>query len=234
MKTWSMEETPAGTVHLNLWFTGAEKINAANAKEHPRIVQAIAKVNEIYAGSTIQIGNVTYNDLPEETPESVETTLEKDSDLSKLFMEVSPDAPPGINVMFVSTIVKTELKDGATGIVLGIAGGIPGPPFTHHGSPHSGVAVSLTDTKGKNDRLGSTLAHEIGHYLGLYHTTENNKGKPPEQKIHDPIADTPEDDKTNLMWWAAEGGVALTKGQSFVMLRHPSVFLKTADVTPDP
>lgn len=169
---------------------------------------------------------------------AVETTVGTDSDLAEL-LKTSDGAPPGINVFFVSTIVKTEVEDGSSGVVLGIAGGVPGPPWLAHGSIHSGVALALDPTIGSEgdittDKLGATLAHELGHYLGLYHNTEKGDPEKPELTTHDPIADTEDSDKTNLMWWASEGGLTLTDGQRFVVMRHPSVWLSPPITPPDP
>jgi hypothetical protein len=226
-------ESNSGKVNLNLWFTGFGEVTAETAEEHPRIIQMLANFSTIYEGAGISVGTVNYLNAAEDLPQSVETTLGIDSDLSMLFQSTA-GAPAGVNVFFVSSIFKTELKNGQTGIVLGIAGGIPGPPFPAHGSPHSGVAISWDDTFGENDKMGSVLAHEIGHYLGLYHTTEQSIPGNPELTQHDPIADTAEDDPDNLMFWAAAGGTALSPGQAYVMLRHPSVWLSAPNETSDP
>ena len=41
----------------------------------------------------------------------------------------------------------------------------------------------------------------------------------------DHIADTPEEEGGNLMFWAYTGDTSLTDGQKFVMYRHPSLWL---------
>lgn len=197
-------------------------MSADSAAENSRIIQMLEDLSTIYETTGLTIGEVRYFDTPDGTPLSIETNLGAESDLSQLFA-VSADAPPGINVFMVSTIVKTEVEDESTGIVLGIAGGIPGPPFLAHGSPHSGVALSWDDTGGgeSDELLGLTLAHELGHYLGLYHTVEQDG------TTFDPIEDTSEDGSGNFMYWAYTGESAISVGQKFVMLRHPSVWLQT-------
>ena len=59
--------------------------------------------------------------------------------------------------------------------------------------------------------------HELGHYLGLFHTTEG-----PSLSIHDPLPDTPRGGANNLMS-EFMSSVVLTPGQGEVMLRHPAV-----------
>jgi len=60
---------------------------------------------------------------------------------------------------------------------LGVAAAIPGPAV---GTSRSAVAISLNEHAGidgtfsgaETDLLGETLAHEAGHYLGLFHPVE--------------------------------------------------------------
>jgi hypothetical protein len=228
LKEWTGEEPPdAGTLDLNLFLTGAGEITAETAPDHARVLSMIAAINAAFEPVGISIGEVRYFDTPEGTPTAIETTIDTDSDLALLF-GTSIDAPPGINIFFVSSIVKTEIEDQSTGIVLGIAGGIPGPPFTHPGSPHSGVALALDDIAEDSDALGKVAAHELGHYLGLFHTVEKDGTS------FDPIEDTAQDDTANLMYWAFTGVSALSPGQQFVMLRHPSVWLSPSIGDPEP
>lgn len=78
--------------------------------------------------------------------------------------------PRTINVVIAPSI--DDVDD-----VLGIAGDIPGPLAATN---RSGVLVSALDSAGPDGAfsslevqlLGETMAHEVGHYLGLYHPVE--------------------------------------------------------------
>jgi len=93
------------------------------------------------------------------------------------------------------TVVITDSVSGSPDIY-GVAGGIPGPLVA---SSRSVVTVAaLTHAGGdlqfsllEERILGETLAHEVGHYLGLFHPVETDWDK------WDAIDDTPECDDQN-------------------------------------
>jgi hypothetical protein len=89
------------------------------------------------------------------------------------------------NLIFVDTFVDSAGT-------LGIAAGIPGPMGTQ-GTAGSAVTLSVDShltTEGELDTrlMGGTLAHELGHQLGLFHTTDTDGWQ------HDILDDTPECD----------------------------------------
>ena len=90
-----------------------------------------------------------------------------------------------LEIAFVDTFVDSPTT-------LGIAAGIPGP-MGAQGTAGSAVVVSVDshlDVDGEVDTrlMGGTMAHELGHQLGLYHTTDSDGWQ------HDVLADTPECD----------------------------------------
>lgn len=224
-----------GSLDMHLYFVGLDEFDAAGAKSDPSFQQAMQKVTQIYGQAGIQVGEITYNDITGAQASKLSVIDSVDgpsSELSQLFSQSQQHAG-GINFFFVREIVGGN--DGY--IILGISGGIPGPPGVH-GGPHSGVAVGMTDYNAGPTELASTIAHEGGHFLGLFHTSEATG------TAHDPLADTPQcsssSDKNfdgyvtpeecggkgsdNLMFWAAAvGAEKLLSDQGFVLLRNPSV-----------
>jgi hypothetical protein len=88
--------------------------------------------------------------------------------------------PRAVNVYCVGAFEPPLLN------VVGLSGGIPGPSF--NGTHDSGVIIRTSPMLVCGDcadAFGSLFAHELGHYFGLYHTTEAN------QEAADPFHDTP-------------------------------------------
>lgn len=93
---------------------------------------------------------------------------------------VSRGATDAVNVFLVE-----DFNDYGA---LGIAAGIPGSMGLEGG--HNGILIGISSHRvgGVLDTtfLGETVAHEMGHFLGLFHASEST-GSP-----HDPLDDTPE------------------------------------------
>ncbi|MDP2313045.1 MAG: hypothetical protein Q8P41_09090 [Pseudomonadota bacterium] len=81
-------------------------------------------------------------------------------------------------------------REFATGGIVGQAGGIPGAPVP--GTASSGVTASVApyvdygDGSVDTGALGQVVTHELGHQVGLWHTSESTG------TWHDTLADTPE------------------------------------------
>lgn len=113
------------------------------------------------------------------------------------------------------------------------AGGIPGPP-SMHGTGGSGIAFAASMMVDDPQAFGRTLAHELAHYLGLFHTSEQD-GRVLEGLDDTPacrleqdadgdgldVADCAEHGASNLMFWAKSTATELTAEQRAVLADSP-------------
>lgn len=159
--------------HLNLIVVGETTVT------DEELSAALGRMNDIYrdAGAP-EIGPTEVWDL-----EWDESYLNSEGrDMFELRSQVVGTDPMRMNIFFIQ-----DFNEVGT---LGFAAGIPGPNGVP-GTAGSGVVISIDthlDENGETlltDLMGETMAHEVGHQIGLFHTSEAEGG-------NDPIADTPE------------------------------------------
>lgn len=209
------EGLPAtGVLDLNLHFTGAQGLTAESARTDPSFQGMLDSMRTIYGQVGLSLGEITYRDI-DSGYRTIESLDGPTSDLQAMFSE-SDGNPNALNLFFVDELSAGAF--GGFGVILGIAGGIPGPPLTQ-GSPRSGVAIAIKPIQGAPAGIDTTMAHEVGHFLGLFHTSEQAFFGP---QIHDPLPDTPENDETFLMFNTGAGN-KLSEWQGRVMRSNPWV-----------
>jgi len=221
-------------IDLVLTFVGApEGIDANSAQSDNAFQRAIKVFRDLYGRLGLDFGNVTYENLDSGASalKTIDTVDGPNNELGQLFSKSKP-LGQGINFFFVQEIVGGQ--EGF--IILGIAGGIPGPPAIQ-GTTHSGVALTMMGFRDQADVLGQTMAHEGGHYLGLFHTSESGGTS------HDPLPDTLECKASNdanfdgyvtteecrgkggdnfMFWLAADGSNKVSDEQGRVVRRNPA------------
>lgn len=193
---------------ISLYFTGAQGINAVSAPNDPLIQDAVQEMAMIYVQSNLQIGNVKYFDI-DSSFRTIAISLDgSETQLEEMFQNTA-ERGPGLHFFFVD-----RFEGGLGGMVAGVAGGLPAPPLSP-GSVGSGVAVSLAATAGDPATLGHVMAHEGGHWLGLFHTSELIG-------TLDQFPETPEGQASSgfLMFPAVGGGTQIGVEQSRVMRAH--------------
>jgi hypothetical protein len=166
----------------------------------------VARLATLLAGGGICLGTVTFYDAPTWAQDRFGTgvTVNDGSpdgplgQLSTLSAEPPGIVGPRLPVFLVPRLLPCNPNTGTC--VVGVDGTIPGPA-TVNGTVRSGAAVSMEDLLFETapgvcaspvldlrcgaDRTAYVAAHEIGHFLGLYHVTESTGAH------HDPFTDTP-------------------------------------------
>lgn len=238
-----------GRLQLRLFCTGGGGITAAAALKDVRVVNMLTGAKLIFGAIGIELALIDVRDTAPghtviELPEDLTTTGASDLDL--LFAEAATVGGSAVIDLFL----VDQLLGGSEskGIVGGVAGGIPGPAF-FHGIPRAGIAIALGNQGKEGALLGRILAHEIGHFLGLWHPSEHNG------KAFDPIDDTPEctaakdADKDGsvsleecaalgadnvLFWTALPKPAVLSPGQAEIVRGHPLLLPMAVTATGTP
>ena len=169
----SDSDLTSGVLPVNLIYVGG---TGANADYRSAVQSASTRFAAIYAAMGIQV-QITEAELDGPTILPSLST----GDPTYLILS-SLVAYPALNIC-----VGYDIQEGT---LLGISGGIPGAPVP---TVKSCVAVSMLTNGGPSgvfdassvELLAETLAHEGGHYLGLFHPVESNLA------TFDPLIDTP-------------------------------------------
>ena len=199
---------------VNLCLTGASGLSGPSALQHPRVVAALVTFAKLLAPAGVVAEPVRVFDVADKH-RFINTIEGTQSDLSALF-RAGAGLPLGLNVFLVERIDVSSGGPPGTETILGLSGGIPGPP-RQMGCDRCGVVFGLAVVPGQPDLLGELMAHEISHYLGLFHSTEppGSDGK----SIHDNLLDTKPGDPTNLMYWAVTDQSTVLTAQQRAVLR---------------
>lgn len=183
-----------GTLDVGIYVAGGTTI-ASSAVVDPRFVRFVWGLGQYLGRAGICLGTVTFFDTPIWAFNPPDISNEPPcSDLGALFSLASPSVN-GVHLFLVNDLcVGNNCSSG----IVGIDGSIPGPSGIP-GAVTSGAAMIIDNIESDTctgtgplnlSACGSDLsayiaAHEIGHWLGLYHPTERYGTQ------FDPIADTP-------------------------------------------
>ena len=204
---------------------------AAQALADAEIQGSLAVMRNVYELNPNTSINLDIN--VDVIPDSSYAIIESDAEVDALFKgyPVTPTHDA------VSIFIVSQLANVPSGVV-GFTSRIPGP-FLRQGTIQSGT-VAEYQSDGVGNVLGVVLAHEFGHFLGLWHTSQTNSSA---NAIigHDPIVDTPVcttaqisvgginacPDRSNLMfpYISPVANPPISVDQGTVILLNPAVTL---------
>jgi hypothetical protein len=173
------------TINLFVYTVGGSNPVITSVGDAQAIKNYISNMFQ-QVGITVSAMNVEFRD----DPAAVAQAGGSIADVSA-FLESASRGTAGRSDVGINCFMMPQLG----GNLLGMDGAIPGPGFLQ-GTAASGLVAAATSfgyvfpgyTSHESDQmyLSLTLAHEIGHYLGLYHPSERDGS------MSDPLSDTPE------------------------------------------
>ena len=187
--------TSTGTLDLTVTLV-SQSVTRAQVLASDEFARYVASLQRIFGQSGMCLGTVTLYEMPAWAADRWWSVDVDDygpcAELSQLFT-TSPDVN-AVHVFLVDDLYSASSPPGSA--VVGIDGSIPGPSGAS-GTIVSGVAVELANQLDPTtcpsaydpvgcapDFLAYVTAHEAGHWLGLFHTTEAYG------ELWDPLEDT--------------------------------------------
>ena len=184
--TWSFIASNNDRVYLGLRIGSTPSSTTISIQ--PYITGTTWSASDISAALTVMSNIYSTNGITLTIKDTITISESQYSTISSSFSNsttsalISQGSTDTVNLFFVEDQLSGESA------AYGVSGGLPGP--TGIASSWNGVLNFLTahatGTTLNTQLLGETAAHEMGHWLGLYHTSESTGTS------FDPLSDTAE------------------------------------------
>lgn len=193
-----VEKRAGTTLDLNFYLVAGDGLTPETAETDPDFQEALGYMEDLYDEVGIEIGETRFFELDEEDQARFEVVNSRE-EAQRLTAHGEPPSDTlgghlSVDVFLVETL-RLENQSGQAVNVLGMSAGVPGAPGMH-GNARNGLVFQTADLGFDNEHVGLIMAHEIGHYLGLRHTTEIYYGTEQGERLAglfgttDPIEDT--------------------------------------------
>lgn len=222
----AVDDARRGSLRIDLAFVAGGQLSRASLGTDAILDGAIADVRARLGAASIDVTLGDAVDVPSESADGAPLEFSRGdlSPLDALSRRVSSALgaarPPTVVVVFAPCMIEKDPVHGTETRPDGLVPHIPGG-FSR------GVAADAVFIRGNNcsaptstywysaPLLGKIITHELGHYLGLYHSVEADGQL-------DLLADT---DEHNLMSYRPQdtGAEGLSPSQLRVMREHPLV-----------
>jgi hypothetical protein len=223
------DSNAGGAIDLNVILVGTKNVQASRTTTGQRNLDTLfSKVYSYYnqAGTGVKLGQINPIEFPCDQCGDYYADMPV-SDLSYLYLNSASLIPASSYGKAVNLYMVSTLPDASSGgfTILGLAGAIGGPLTP--ASPVGGVSFSSFNELDQYNPLCSTdpcsnttlepsfaefsetIAHELGHYLGLNHPSESDGS------THDAVDDTPVCTATNASGYLSISSCRLLDTNAF-------------------